>query len=367
MYTPILPSSLLAFKDPSEFDISKKFINNTTLKVGVVIDVLEIDNDANITKQGPEYNVMVVEQDKDGGINSTSYRNCLHLDMFGGIGEFFDCKLHAPEKKDAVVKSGTLTKNNNGTIVLLLCLDGNTEKGVIIGAIQHPGRKTTLTKEAGKHLEGEFNGINWKINKDGEFTVTYKSKTDNNGKPIKDEKTGGTFIKVDKTGSVELSDGKTESIKVDKTAQTINIKAEKDIVNTTKANFNISAEKNIAANCKMDLIMQAEGKADLIIKKDMNLEVSKALTVKCQMLDLKADSMVKIQTKQIQIEGQQVEIKAPMLNIEGTQVAIKAAQISLGNGGTPALTMTTKFMGFVGPVPVISTAIGPFSTVVLIA
>ena len=367
MYTPILPSSLLSFRNPDDFDIGQKFINNTTLKIGVVTDVIEVDNAANITKQGPEYNVMVIAQDKNGGICSESYRNCLRIDMFGGVGEFLDAKLHAPDKAAAVLKSGSLTKDNNGSIVLLLCVDGNTEKGIIIGAIKHPGRKTTLTSDAGKHLEGEYNGINWQVNKDGELVVTYKSSTDNDGK-TSDDKAGGTFLKVDKTGSIDINDNTGENIKIDKVAQTVAINATKDIITKTGGNFKLTATKDISASTKSDLIIQAQGKAGITIGKDMNLEVTNALTGKAMSLDLNVQQSIKIQSNQIQINGQQFTINSPQFTISGNQVQIRGSQIMLGNGGTPAVTMMSKAIG-IGNLgaPVISSFIGPFSSVVMIS
>jgi len=56
------------------------------------------------------------------------------------------------------------------------------------------------------------------------------------------------------------------------------------------------------------------------------------------------------------------------VTVKGTSVTIDGTMINLGKGGTPAVTMTTQFLGTGNlGIPVISVAVGPFSSSVFIA
>lgn len=337
-YKPIICSSLLSFEDEGDSGTFKHSYNNFALKQGVVIKCHEIDSDSNLNNLGPEYDVVVTEQDENRGTTSTIYRNCSSIDSFGGVGDFLETKFRAAtEEKYKTEQDPTKT---NGAIVIMLCLDGVSKKGIIIGAVKHSKRKSNLTKDNGHHLEGEFNGLNWKVDKDGALTITFKSATDNEGKP-QDDAAGGSFATITKEGSIELNDGNTEKILIDKTAKTIDLEAEKDISATTKANLNVKAEKSINLTAKKDLIAMAEGKAAFTIKST---------------LDIKADAPMMIMTPQLQINATNGML------VMGSQVIVQAPLVSLGPSPAPALITNTQFQG-IGNLgaPVISLPIGPFS------
>ena len=186
-YVPTVPSSLLDLnREDSAVDAFVKNFSDYSLKIGLILRVYDIDHKLNVNKKQVEYDVLSFIQDKDLASSPAIYPRCIMADSFGGVGDFFEFKKREPSKD--ILKDSSFDLKD-GSMVLLLSSNGNAESGVIIGAIQHTNRKTTLTKEAGHHLEGEFNGINWQVNKDGELTITYKSKTDNKGK-AQDEEAG---------------------------------------------------------------------------------------------------------------------------------------------------------------------------------
>jgi hypothetical protein len=363
-YDPILPSGLLEKATEDDNNYLKYLGNDITLKVGVILKTIELEDEGNNLKIAPEYTVMT-----SGDENITIYNNCISAESFGNAADFFTAKLRQTNDANKVKASGSLN-NQDGAMVLLLCLKGKSEQGIILKSLAHPNKKTVLTKEAGLHMEGEYNGINWQVNKDGELTVTFKSASN-----IKDgkveyvsEETGGAFAKIDKTGSIEVNDGKAESIRIDKVKQTIDIKAEKNISSTTQASFNITAKENLNANCDMDLLIAAQGKADLYVKKDMNVEITGMLKGKAKKIELEAETMTKIKTKQIMIEADMADCKIKQFDLTGSQVNINASSINLGAGGTPAVTMSTMFLGYgFAGTPVISSAFAGFSTTVFIA
>lgn len=346
-YKPVLPSSILGERLDSDFKFSKKVSENCYLRLGVVVEIYEIEDERNQSKLTPEYDVMAVEDD-----NTTIYKNCMSFDSLGSVADYFVKKLRKPKNSKKVVDSASL-KKQNGSIVLMLCIDGESSQGVILGAIAHPDRKNgLLTKEKGHHLEGEFNGINWQIDKDGALKVTFKTASDNDGKYKESEgKVGGTHVHMDKDGGVDINTnlkGAEETyIRMDKKNKDVGLKAGQHIGLTAEKNIGLTAKANISAKATADLLADAGGSMTLKSAGAFNIKADAALEVQAASVNLISDGSVKV---------------------KGTAVQIAAPSIQLGDGGSPALVLSTNFLG-IGNLgaPVISTAIGPFSSVVMIA
>lgn len=346
-YKPVMPSSILQERTSEDFNYSQKISNNVSLKVGVVVDIIELGDKKNVSKVTTEYNVMVIEDQ-----SNSVYANCMAVDGFGGIGDFLNKKLRKTKDPTKVSSRTTLT-NQNGSIVLLLCIDGHSEQAVIVGSLAHPDRKNgQLTKDKGHHLEGEFNGINWQIDKNGALKVTFKSASDNDGKYKESEgKVGGTHLHMDKDGGVDINTnlkGAEETyIRMDKKNKDVGLKAGQHIGLTAEKNIGLTAKANITSKATADLLAEAGGSMTLKSAGAFGINAGAALNVQAASVDIVSNGSVKI---------------------NGTMVQLSAPSIQLGNGGTPAVTMSTQFIG-IGNLggPVISTAIGPFSSSVLIA
>ena len=349
-YVP--PSGLLGIlKNEKISSFSKKFAN-TPLRVGVVVKCYEKDDKQNITKIVPEYDVVTSELNSQNGQSFTKYMNCISTDSFGGVADFFEYKLRPTEE---VFEESYSFGKQNGSIVLLLCLDGYSEKAIIVGGLPNvldseKQRSTTLTPENELHLEGEYNGVNWKVNKDGEFTLTFRSKTDNNGK-AQDEKAGGTHFQINKKGSVDINtnlEGDDETyMRMDKENKDVGLKAGANIGLTAKKNIGFNAEADIKGAAKANVEFAAEGSAKYSSKSAFDIMSDASLTVK-------AASVI------VQSDGDFL--------VESSTALIDAPKVQLGASGTPALVQTTQFIGTGNlGAPVLSTAIGPFSSVVFIS
>jgi hypothetical protein len=338
----IFPSSLFESSDGESSDFYNKSFNNSLLRIGIVLAVYDIEDEGNILKISPEYDVLTIEQDTHMGMNTSIYKNCLMMDKLGGVADYFQFKLR-PVKDQLKTRLNADFASETGSIVLVLCLDGISEKALIIGGMQNPS-KPVLTKEKGLHLEGEYNGINYKINKDGEFTVTFRSATEDDGTP-KNKEAGGSFLKIDKTGSIELNDNNKESIRIDKTNKTIAVNAEKDISISTEANANITSKANTSITAK-DIVAKAEGKVTFTSASASMFKSDAEITIDAPSINLKGQDMIKAEAGQIQLLGNQVMV---------------------GNGAAPAVTNATLFIG-TGNLggPVVCQAVGPFSASVMI-
>lgn len=345
-------SSLFSVRESGSYNFNTKIFGNTSLKVGIISKVLELDDEDNISKKVPEYNVLILEENEQEAPEVRTYKNCLKFDSFGGKFNFFDVKLKANEES-LLKNDGTVNinfKDQSGDMVLLLCLNGSVDKGIIINSFSHPGRKSALTKEAGDHLEGEYNGLNWKVNKDGELTVTFNSKRDKDGKP-KDETAGGTTLKMDKEGSVDINtnlEGDEETyMRIDKKNKDIGLKAGANVGFTAKKDVAMNADGKITGKAKGSVEFAAEGTAKLSAKSSLTLE---------------GESAVNVKGGNVIISGQNGVI------IEGQQCMIDTQKVFVGQGGTPAVIATTKFVGQGNHgAPVNCSAVGPFSSSVFIA
>lgn len=347
LYVP--PSSLLKALSSDKIDSLNKRFQNTPLRIGVITECYEINEEKNITKLIPEYTVVTQENDGKAGIKYVTYTNVIAADKFGGIADFFEYKLRPTLVKidNEPSKVSHDFKKQNGTLVILLCLDGFSEKAIIIGGMpnvmdQKKQRKTTLTKENALHMEGEYNGINWKVNKDGEFVLTFRSPTDNNGKII-DKKYSGTFAKIDKTGSFEVKD-KHNHVRMDNDKGGINL--------TTDATQKTNADKNIELTAKADFIVKSN---------KWSTEIAGSATNKAASWGMEVSGDVNIKA------GGPIKLDSSLLDVKTKTVNIQANKINLGVGGLPALILNTKFIG-VGNAgaPVVSSPVGPFSSVVFI-
>jgi hypothetical protein len=281
-------------------------------------------------------------QSTNGNPNSVIYKNVLPVDQFGSVADYFEHKKRLPKDSKKVSRSGSL-KEQEGTIVLLLCLDGSSEKAIIISSLHHPSRKTKLNKDT--FAAGAMNGIEWSINEDGGFTVVFKGKTTADGKPA-DEKIGGSNIRIEKDGSIQISDNAKESIRIDQTKKIISLNAEKDININTDANLNLVAKANGNITIK-DLVMKASGAANIEATGEVSVKSSGNLGIKGASVKIESDGTV--------------SVKGTKINIEGPSVSIGAA------GGTPSLTMSSTFLGIGNlGIPIISNAISGFSSSVKI-
>lgn len=341
----VLPSGLLG-NNTAEVAMAgfNKSYRNHALKVGVVIYSYDVNDDANISKLTTEYDVLVVEQHEDKGATTITYRNCMSAAGLGSVADYFEANLRNLQKNTSGQQSVNLN-DQNGATVLLLCLDGMADKAIIIGAISHPDRKTNL-QSTDPYLEGEYNGVNIKVDNDGAATFTFKGATDNDGNPT-DESQGTTTVSVEKDGSYQVEhDAITQ--RLDRNGQfTV---TSKDIATfNTDTDFDVNATKDINLTAKgdfngsmNDLVLNAQGSAN----------------ISCQKLSITSSSDISMTGSQISMQGQsQVEIQAPQISAQG-QVALGAS------GGVPVLLMSTMMLGYAGPIPVLSLAISGYATMV---
>ena len=300
------------------------------LKRGVVIAIYYPEDKHNLNKQFIEYDVLTADERADGSTSSVVYSRCQAIDRFGSPNNY-EYYTYQPHKET----NGNVYKK--GAQVLLLALHGNAAGGraVIVGGLPYP-KEQKPKKEDGQFYEWQFNGINIKVDKDGQYSLTFNSPIDQDGKK-KDEKAAGTKIEIFKDGKMRLSDNAgqfweidrvnesstwgngSESIKIDKKNKKIELNSGGDFSETVKNSKTIKVEsKDYTVSTGSGSINEKSGK------------------------DITLDAKANIKQKSgaaWQIEaGGNVSIKAGgAVNIEGGSMAKLKGQINMiGDGSVPA-------------------------------
>ena len=198
----VLPFGLLSTSSTAMSDAFKKTYQNHALRVGIVIQSYPIKDPNNVNKKVPEYDVMTFEQNEDQGSTVITYKHCTATSSFGSIADFFEVNLRKLKKKKT--KGVTPSFNGqNGAIVLLLCLNGMSDKAIIMGALSHPDRPTTLVDDQPR-LSGEYNGVAIAVNPDGSTSLTFNGATDNDGN-VTNSSQGPTTLQIKTDGSFILT------------------------------------------------------------------------------------------------------------------------------------------------------------------
>lgn len=344
-----LPSGLLGLDQ--EQDLLTAFnstFNNSTLKAGIITEAYEIDDDNNLSKACIEYDVLVSEQRDQSAPTPITYKNCVMMDMFGGFSDFIEYRLRKQKNIEKREKDGAkISRLQDGSAVLILCLNGFNENGIIVGGLKHPKRKSKLTKDAGHALMMEFNGLGLTVDKDGALTVSFAGATDHAGKPL-DSKVSGSFVKIKKDGSVEVSDGKKEVLALDKTKETTTLTSGKEMTLDSGKAMTVNVGDTMTVKTAKDLILAAQGSANFKMK-DLRLESEGPLNIKGASLEMNIDGVSKIKASQITLDG---------MTFLG------------GAGGSPALTMNSMWIatGTLGiPIVISGPPISGLSSKVFIA
>lgn len=345
----VLPYGLFSEDTTSSIAGFNRKYKNHGLKAGIVLKSYPVDSKKNINKLTSEYDVLVIENDQGGAANAITYRNCVSTEGLGSIADYFERTLRTQKKFKGKTK-GRDFKGQDGAIVLILCLDGLSEKGIIIGALRHPDRKNGLKGDK-KQLLAEFNGMKIQIEDDGSAKMTFRGATENDGEPL-DKELGETTFDIEKDGSFQIKNkGVTQRLQKD---GNVSLLAESSVAVTNKKDLKISTNED-------KVKLSATNGATSLETETLTIKSSGSATFSFKSLDLTSEGEAKLKGQMLSLEASSMaKIKASSITLDG--------MVSLGGaGGTPALTMNTQFIG-VGNLgaPVISQAVGPFSTKVVL-
>lgn len=187
--------------------------------VGQIDKIHFTDDSTNVSKKFIEYDVIV--KDSQGG--QSTYRNVRCLYRVFGTSDFQEVVLESNDFAfQDKLDSKTFFKHKNGCLVILAFLHGNIDKPFIVGAFHHPRMPAGATREEGIRLKGEFRGLQYEINKLGEFSLVYKGNRHSNAKFARPE-TAPTSISISKAGALTIEDKENQILKIDRVTKTISL------------------------------------------------------------------------------------------------------------------------------------------------
>ena len=250
--------------------------------------------------------------------------DCRLMMKFGGPHNFEEYHLRAYNQQDLRIPGDRSALRGYdvrvGDVVVVGCLSGSARTGVILGCLAHGARTDEIPIGDIAYINC-FNGIETKITKDGTYSLTFKGRNlalldlHIPGTPVPspqyDPIYGGTFLSLINDGSFIVSDGKTQSIKIDKSGAAITITSGGSSITINATDTNI---------------------------KSTNVAIGSSTSVK-----------VAVAANEIAIDGVQ-------------KVAVKAAKISIGSGPVELIDVLIKLIDAIGSL-VVTSPVGPCSPV----
>lgn len=325
---------------------AKAFLgNNLSLRAGAVIGIHYPDQEANISKQVIEYDVAIFQADHRGGVNISTMRNCKVNNMFGAPNNNSTYTL-VPGTKDG---DGVYQKSS---IVTVLCVNGMSDVGgaVIVGGLSSPdGPK--YTSEDGQFYDFNFNGINYNINKDGEWTVTFNSPIDVDGKK-KNEAAAGTIVKIDKEGRVKISDNEGQFWQIDRVAKTSTWSngAESIVIDKGSKSVSLTSSGEMSSKSEKAMSMASSDAVNMSSKSDTAIDSGANLNMssKSNMQQTSGAAW------QVKATGDVMVQAGGNLMMQGGNIAQMQGTLNLIGAGTSPVAVVglSQVLSFLGPIPI---------------
>jgi phage baseplate assembly protein gpV len=201
------------------------------LRLGEVIGAFPpgAPNNQSPGKKQWEYLVSAWHRNGQGPLCPTPYR-CSVMDSFGGMADHLrhTVRMSPVPPED----TGVLTK---GSMVLVLCPNGDKTNAVIIGGVRHHKEQTSDPDDT--FLDFLFNGLGVTINADGELRVQIQgaTKADGTAADTRDENNKGSFVSFDKAGNITISDANGETVTISPKDKSITVAAGAQTTTVEKA------------------------------------------------------------------------------------------------------------------------------------
>jgi hypothetical protein len=197
---------------------------NFALAQGQIQRVYTVDDSQNEKLGKGKFTLYDVMIHKADGTTETIEKCRAVQPLFGGgINNFLEVTPTdpGPKAKDYAVSRDL----KRGHMVLIGFIQGQKVDGVILGTMPHPNPVPTARrpkKGEGTVTHGEIQGLEFKVNNDGELTLTFNGPRNDAGAATSEA--GPTTVKLDKDGGFTLSTNADQTVHVDRVNQKITIK-----------------------------------------------------------------------------------------------------------------------------------------------
>jgi hypothetical protein len=210
------------------------------IMIGRVVDVYPTNHKLNKSKKFLEYSVAVEKRANNGILSTVVIPNCSVMNLYGGRADF---EVWTPRKAVLSTADGAdRAVLDNGSQVLVACINDSSAYGVIIGGVSH-SQSTETEADAGVSWRRRFNGCDMSINKDGEFTLEFTGSTDDAGKVTADTANSNSKLVMSKDGSIKLQTKEgNQFFHLNHEKKTINMQSDGDTIHETKtAGYTVNA------------------------------------------------------------------------------------------------------------------------------
>jgi len=169
------------------------------LAKGHIVDVVYPEDNRSRGQRHIEYIVNINGRDVPGVIDIRD-RGAIY-----NYSERVRTKKNKSFEAKSTIAPSSLPENLNAEIVYVLFLNGDENYPVIIGAAEHPRHSAykKVSKEDGEFDVNEFLGVEVKIDKDSNYTITQVGRRDSDGEVINQAAQGAIF-KMYGTGEIEM-------------------------------------------------------------------------------------------------------------------------------------------------------------------
>ena len=149
------------------------------------------------------------------------YCRMLQPGFGGGINNFLETLPTDPGA--SAKKKGVNSQDKRGHMCMVGFISGQKNAGIILGMMPHTNKTAVKRRPTAKgtYLEGEIQGVNFKIDNEGALTIVQNSPRKDDGSPTNAKIK--TTIDIQKDGSIEITTNEKQKIRIDSQSHHIRI------------------------------------------------------------------------------------------------------------------------------------------------
>lgn len=189
------------------------------------------------------YDVVCFQVDGFGAEGHHRYKNCKLGVASGSAADQFHQSVRCPAMFKDVVTPEIMEESSR---VLVQCINGRSDQAVIVGFLQHQYTGTD-SRDNGHHRYELFNGVEFSVNKEGEYTIRQTGATIDFESNAVAEAKNNTYVKFTQEGNVVVTNDDGETITVDKASKQVHIEA-REMNTITDTKWTVKAGTQVVVN-----------------------------------------------------------------------------------------------------------------------
>jgi hypothetical protein len=196
-------------------------LTDTGLRLGEVTASYAPTNPKNASKKEWEYDVSALSF-RNGGALQESYQpyRCKVAELFGSVADHLRYTVRPASRKPAGKEAFA-----DGSLVLILCPNGDKGQALIVGAMRN--QRDQKADPDKTFLDFVFNGVQASIDEKGSLTLKVPGATKLDGTPDdnRDKNNKGTSVSFGANGSIAISDANGDTVTVSPKDKSITVTA----------------------------------------------------------------------------------------------------------------------------------------------